>query len=101
MTSDVRVATWCCDGVASQTDSLDVLLFNEGQPIDILLLQSTQGPCPIMGILMCEIAINMNLKYLDGYQFVESIAPEYDQTSGVAIYWRDLVSYSSTLFDCM
>ena len=34
----------------------------------------------------------MNPEYLDGYEFVESIAPEYDQTSGVAIYWRDMVS---------
>ena len=49
LTSDCRVATWCCDGVASQTDSLDLMLYNEGQPLDILLLQSTQGPCPIMG----------------------------------------------------
>ena len=46
-----RVATWCCDGIANQTDSLDILLFNEGQPIDILLLQSTQGPCPMIGNL--------------------------------------------------
>ena len=30
-------------------------------------------------------------KCLDGYEFVESTAPEYDQTSGVAIYWRDTV----------
>ena len=44
-----RVATWCCDDIASQADSLDIMLFNEGNPIDIMLLQSTQGPSPLIG----------------------------------------------------
>ena len=29
----------------------------------------------------------------DGYEFVESQAPEYDKTAGLAIYWRDLVDF--------
>ena len=34
----------------------------------------------------------------DGYEFVESQAPEYDKTAGIAIYWRDLVDFVN-LFD--
>ena len=34
----------------------------------------------------------------DGYEFVESQAPEYDKTAGLAIYWRDLVDFLN-LFD--
>ena len=44
-----RVSTWCCDGIANQVDSLDILLFNEGEPIDIMLLQATKQPCPSIG----------------------------------------------------
>ena len=32
---------------------------------------------------------------MDGYEVIESVAPEYDQTAGVAIYWRDLVRFLS------
>jgi len=76
----LRVSTWCCDGIANQVDSLDILLFNEGEPIDIMLLQATKQPCPS----------------IDGYQYVESIAPEYDESSGVAIYWREKTIIGNT-----
>lgn len=72
--SGLRVATWCCEGIAGHSDSLDIILFNDGSPIDIMLLQATQQACP----------------HIEGYQFVESVAPEYDPSAGVAIYWRDL-----------
>ena len=44
-----RVATWCCEGIAGHSDSLDIILFNDGSPIDIMLLQATQQPCPHIG----------------------------------------------------
>ena len=34
----------------------------------------------------------------DGYEFVESQAPEYDKTAGIAIYWRDLVDFVNNYF---
>ena len=70
-----RLGTWCCGGVASQADTLDIILHNEGEPLDLMMLQSTQQPAPD----------------IDGYLHVESAAPEYDQAAGVAIYWREEV----------
>ena len=35
--------------------------------------------------------IFLNIFSTDGYEFVESPAPEYDPTAGVAVYWRQLV----------
>ena len=88
-----RVSTWCCDDILSQKDSLDILLYNDGHPIDILLLQSTQHSCPFIGNLYVNFQYFFFWKIFssDGYEFVESPAPEYDPTAGVAVYWRQLV----------
>ena len=34
--------------------------------------------------------------FKDGYQCAESEAQEYDQTGGVAIYWRERVSINAS-----
>ena len=87
------MSTWCCEGVAGQTDSLDIILYNDGRPIDIMLLQATQQPSPDIGA-DCRppsVPLYLTISTLsEGYQMVESPAPEYDPSAGVAIYWRDL-----------
>ena len=52
-----------------------MLLYNDGFPLDMLLLQGTRATAPP----------------IPGYSLAQSPPPEYDPTAGVAVYWRDEV----------
>ena len=85
-----RIGSWCCEGLNGQDDSLDMLLFNQGEPLDVLLLQGTKKSVPVIGNTH-KLVIDQPSISADGYLHVESAAPKYDMEAGVAIYWKESV----------
>ena len=67
-----------------------MLLFNQGEPLDVLLLQGTKKSVPVIGKLG-KLVVDQPSFFTDGYIHVESAAPKYDMEAGVAIYWREEV----------